>query len=114
MPTSDMPSMANSLPRKMASTGTAAASTSITLLDFSSINWESSMPASRMVSTNSRVWPARAVMLRVKATGPEVLVVAVDRSGWPAKPWLNRDPPRLVDEQSDLTNRPASALSLRR
>ena len=69
MPTSDMASMANSLPRKMASIGTAAARTSITLFDFSSISCDSSMPASRMVRTNSRVWPPRAVTLRAKATG---------------------------------------------
>jgi hypothetical protein len=40
-------SMANNLPMKIDSTGTAAASTSITLLDFSSISWLSSMPDRR-------------------------------------------------------------------
>ena len=45
MPTSETPSIAISLPRKIASSGTAAASTSITLFDFSSTRLESSMPA---------------------------------------------------------------------
>ena len=39
IPTSEIASIANSLPRKMASIGTAAASTSMTLFDFSSTSW---------------------------------------------------------------------------
>jgi hypothetical protein len=54
----------------MASTGTAAASTSITLFDFSSIRLESSMPASRMVRVNRSSWPVRAVTARIAASEP--------------------------------------------
>ena len=42
------------------------------------------MPASRMVSTNSKVWPTRAVMVRVNASSPEVLVVGVSSSFLPS------------------------------
>ena len=61
MPTIEVASMANNLPRKMASIGTAAAMTSMTLFDFSSISWDSSMPASRMVRKNSSNCPICAV-----------------------------------------------------
>ena len=43
-----------------------------------------SREARRMVSTNSKVWPTRAVMVRVNASRPEVLVVGVNWSGWPS------------------------------
>jgi hypothetical protein len=58
MPTSEMASMANSLPRKTASMGMAAASTSMILLPFSSTRLERTMPASSIISRNSRVCAA--------------------------------------------------------
>ena len=70
IPTSETASIANNLPRKIASIGIAAARTSMILFDFSSTRLESSMPASRMVSMNSSSWPARAVIERLAASAP--------------------------------------------
>ncbi len=53
IPSQAIASIANNLPMKIDSTGTAAAMTSIALFDFSSINCDSSIPASRRVKTNS-------------------------------------------------------------
>ena len=75
IPSQAIASIANNLPMKIDSTGIAAASTSITLDDFSSINCDSSMPASRMVRTNSKVWPILAVISRLNATDPAELLV---------------------------------------
>ena len=49
MPTNEIASIANSLPTKIASTGTAAARISIALFDFSSISCDRTAPARRMV-----------------------------------------------------------------
>ena len=83
MPISDIASMANNLPRKMESTGTAAAMISITLFDFSSISCDSSMPASRMVRMNSTAWPMRAVTARAETMDPAEWSVSLTISGAP-------------------------------
>ena len=57
--------MASSLPRKMASSGTAAASTSITLLVFSSTSVDNSKVARSMVMVKMIDCPARATPRRI-------------------------------------------------
>ncbi len=56
-PTTDAASMANSLPTNIASMGIAAAMTSITLFDFSSISWDNTMPDRSKVRKNRSIWP---------------------------------------------------------
>ena len=53
------------------------------------------------------VWPARAVMLRAKATEPEELRVRVTSMGWLGMRHRYPDPSRFIDEQVHLLNRPA-------
>ena len=105
IPTSDMASMANNLPRKIASIGTAAARISITLFDFSSISCDSSMPASRRVRTNRIVCPPRATSWRAKARLPDELSASVTASaGAAGGDGAGLDAPRFVDEQADLAH----------
>src|SRR4051812_22076289 len=70
IPTSETASIALNLPKKIASTGTAAASTSITLFDFSSTRFDSSIEARKMVNMNSNIWPKREVIDRWVAREP--------------------------------------------
>ena len=64
-----MASIANSLPRKTASIGIAAASTSITLFDFSSIRLRQQHSGEQQGRRKSRVWPPRAVSARPRQRG---------------------------------------------
>jgi hypothetical protein len=64
MPTSDIASMANSLPMNTASIGMAAARISMILLPFSSTRLDRTMPASIIVRKNITVCAACAVCIR--------------------------------------------------
>ena len=95
IPVSDIPSIAISLPRKIASTGTAAASTSITLFDFSSTTFDSNMPASIRVSRNRMNCPPRAITWRAAEELPpagSTIVVAIATDGRSIRPVASRSP----------------------
>ena len=74
-PTSEMPSMARSLPRNTESSGTAAASTSITLFDFSSTRVERSRVASIKVTVKISICPTWAIVRRIICRLPAACAV---------------------------------------
>ena len=78
-----MPSIASSLPRKTESSGTAAASTSMILFDFSSTRVESDKVASMIVTEKIRVWPSRASIRRSIWRLPAAFSVTSRTTGWP-------------------------------
>ena len=85
----------------------AAASTSMTLFDFSSSRLESSIPARSTVSMKSRSWPERAVIARCRRATPSERSTSTSLS---ADRRQRRCPargqsallPRLVEDQRQL------------
>ena len=109
-PTNEMPSMAMSLPRKIASSGTAAASTSMILLVFSSTRVERSRVASIRVMredqplADAAPQPRRIIWRLPAACSVTIALELTGRRRAPAA-FERRGPARILDEQLDAARR---------